>query len=261
MKFYMLVLALDTTTRRGSSALLRGGALLDSETGDAARTYGERLPGDLIRLLERQGLRIQDIDLFAVAAGPGSLTGMRIGIATMQGFAMANGRRMVGVSTLDALVRSAELGARGEGRGVSVTRTRVGLPLTPYPSPLFLAAWLDAQRGEVYSALYRDGTLVDGPTAEKPVVALTRWSSLVGSADVVFVGDGAQAYESAITGAFPNASIVAEVPPLAPAVGQLAAEAAVRNEAVDPGAVRPIYVRRPDVELARDRRAAEPSRP
>src|SRR4030095_9792978 len=118
MKFYMLVLALDTTTRRGSAALLRDGALLDCEVGDAARTYGERLPGDLMRLLDRQGLRIQEIDLFAVAAGPGSLTGMRIGIATMQGFAMANGRRMVGVSTLDALARSAEIGARGKGRGV-----------------------------------------------------------------------------------------------------------------------------------------------
>ena len=261
MKFYMLVLALDTTTRRGSAALLRDGALLDSEIGDAARTYGERLPGDLIRLLERQRLRIQDIELFAVAAGPGSLTGMRIGIATMQGFAMANGRRMVGVSTLDAVARSVEIGARGEGRGVNITRTRVGLPLTPCPLPLFLAAWLDAQRGEVYSALYRDGTLADGPAAEKPAVALSRWSSLVGSNEVVFVGDGALTYRSAIASAFPDASIATEVPALAPAVGELATEAAARNESVEPGAVRPIYVRRPDVELARDRRAAEPSRP
>jgi len=250
MKFYMLVLALDTTTRRGSAALLRDGALLDSEIGDAARTYGERLPGDLIRLLERQRLRIQDIELFAVAAGPGSLTGMRIGIATMQGFAMANGRRMVGVSTLDALART---GKRGR-----VPFSSDGPKKAPDP---FFGAWLDAQRGEVYSALYRDGTLADGPAAEKPAVALSRWSSLVGSNEVVFVGDGALTYRSAIASAFPDASIATEVPALAPAVGELATEAAARNESVEPGAVRPIYVRRPDVELARDRRAAEPSRP
>jgi tRNA threonylcarbamoyladenosine biosynthesis protein TsaB len=108
MKFYMLVLALDTTTRRGSAALLRDGALLDCEAGDAARTYGERLPADLIRLLERHALSVRDIDLFAVAAGPGSFTGLRIGIATMQGLALAGNRLMVGVSTLDALARGAE---------------------------------------------------------------------------------------------------------------------------------------------------------
>ena len=147
MKFYMLVLALDTTTRRGSMALLRDGALVECEAGDEARAYGERLPGDLVRLLARHGLGVRDIDLYAVAAGPGSLTGLRIGIATMQGLALANGRSIVGVSTLDALKKGA-----GEKRG---------------SDPLFLGAWLDAQRGEVFSALYREGTLVDGPSAEK----------------------------------------------------------------------------------------------
>jgi tRNA A37 threonylcarbamoyladenosine modification protein TsaB len=161
---------------------------------------------------------------------------------------MANGRRMVGVSTLDALEKAFREPFAGD-------------PVKKVPGTFFLGAWLDAQRGEVFSALYRGGALVDGPDAEKPAVALARWSSLVGSGDVVFVGDGASAYGSVITTAFPNASILAEVFPLAPAVGQLAAEAAERNEAVEPDAVRPIYVRRPDVELARDRRAAQSSTP
>src|SRR2546430_14337769 len=103
MKFYMLVLALDTTTRRGSVALLRDRILLDCEIGDAELTYGERLPADLMRLLERHRLSVRDIDLFAVAAGPGSFTGLRIGIACMQGLALANGRQLAGASTLDAL--------------------------------------------------------------------------------------------------------------------------------------------------------------
>jgi tRNA threonylcarbamoyladenosine biosynthesis protein TsaB len=265
MKFYMLVLALDTTTRRGSAALLRDSALLDCEIGDASRTYGERLPADLIRLLERQNLRIQDIDLFAVAAGPGSLTGMRIGIATMQGFAMANGRLMVGVSTLDALASSAGQGVtegvRGEGRGVSVTRTGVDLPLTPYRLPLFVGAWLDAQRGEVFSALYQEGELVDEPAAGKPAVALARWAPQAATADIVFVGDGAVTYANAITAAMPGATVLPEVPPLAPAIGRIAVDAAARNAAVPPESVHPIYVRRPDVELTRDRRAAETRTP
>jgi tRNA A37 threonylcarbamoyladenosine modification protein TsaB len=72
MEFYMLVLALDTTTRRGSAALARDAAEVDCEIGDALFTHGERLPGDLMRLLDRNGLRLSQIDLFAVAAGPGS---------------------------------------------------------------------------------------------------------------------------------------------------------------------------------------------
>ena len=99
----MLVLALDTTTRQGSVALARDAVLLGCEVGDDRLTHGERLPGDLIRLLERNNTRLSDIDLFAVAAGPGSFTGLRIGIATMQGLAVTNGRGLVGISALDAL--------------------------------------------------------------------------------------------------------------------------------------------------------------
>jgi tRNA threonylcarbamoyladenosine biosynthesis protein TsaB len=99
----MLVLALDTTTRQGSVALARDGGTLALYAGDAAVTHGVRLPGDLVRLLDAHGLRIADVELFAVAAGPGSFTGMRIGIATMQGLALANRKSLVGISALDAI--------------------------------------------------------------------------------------------------------------------------------------------------------------
>ena len=99
----MLVLALDTTTRRGSVALVRDGVELESYAGDEGVTHGQRLPGDLVRVLDRQKLSLGDVDLFAVAAGPGSFTGLRIGIATMQGLALASGKPIIGVSALDAL--------------------------------------------------------------------------------------------------------------------------------------------------------------
>ena len=92
----MLVLALDTTTRRGSVALAREGFILAVDTGDAAIAHGARLPGDLSRVLDAHGLRVADVDLFAVAAGPGSFTGLRIGIATMQGLALGNGKPLTG---------------------------------------------------------------------------------------------------------------------------------------------------------------------
>ena len=103
----MLILALDTTTRAGSAAVLRDGRVLHELAGDPALTHGQRLPGELMRVLDAAGVRIEDVDLFAVAAGPGSFTGLRVGIATMQGLAMARGRRVVPVSTLEALARRA----------------------------------------------------------------------------------------------------------------------------------------------------------
>jgi len=77
--------------------------VLVESPGDPAHTHGQRLPGELMRLLDQAGVRIEDVDLFAVAAGPGSFTGLRVGIATVQGLAMARRRRVVAGSTLDAL--------------------------------------------------------------------------------------------------------------------------------------------------------------
>jgi tRNA threonylcarbamoyladenosine biosynthesis protein TsaB len=243
MEFYMLVLALDTTTRRGSVALARDGAVLDASTGDPAVTHGQRLPGDVIRLLDRHGLRIGDVELFAVAAGPGSFTGLRIGIATMQGFALANSRGLVGVSALDAL---------------HVATRSLPSALSPQPSALDKAldeaVWMDAQRGEVFAALYRGGAVIEGPVAEKPGELLVRWRA-AGYGALTFVGDGAMTYADLIRGEMPDAVLPADVPPLAPAIALLAEEQARHQQAPSPDAIRPIYVRRPDVELTRERKA------
>src|SRR5207249_912032 len=99
----MLVLALDTTTRAGSVALVDEDEVVEERAGDATRSHAERLPGEVQSLLEGQGLTSAAIDLFAVAAGPGSFTGLRIGIATMQGFAFVHRRRIVPVSALEAM--------------------------------------------------------------------------------------------------------------------------------------------------------------
>src|SRR5512142_1882122 len=160
----MLVLALDTTTRPGSVAILRDADLLAVMEGDAGRAHAERLPGDIVRLLADNGLEIGAVDVFAVAAGPGSVTGLRIGIATIQGLAFALGRPVVGVSVLDALARVGREGAAAA-------------------TASFVGAWMDAQRHEVFAALYpvdAMGEIVDGPVSEPPASVLDRWLALVG---------------------------------------------------------------------------------
>jgi tRNA threonylcarbamoyladenosine biosynthesis protein TsaB len=236
----MLVLALDTTTRRGSAALARDGVVFDCEVGDPALTYGQRLPGDLVRLLGRHRFAVGDVDLFAVAAGPGSFTGIRIGIATMQGLALAHGRPLAGVSALDALNAAALDTAKNGGSGA------------------IIGVWMDAQRGQVFSALYRGGRLLEGPCVDTPTDTLSRWCGefMDGSAPMLFVGDGALVCAPLIRERLPQAVIGPDVPALAPAVARLAELQAGRGGSLPPEDIRPIYVRRPDVELARDRKQA-----
>ncbi len=99
----MIVLALDTTTRTGSVAVVATGEVRWEGTGDPRLTHGERLPGELMTALHGAAVDLASVDLFAVAAGPGSFTGLRVGIAAMQGLAVATGRQIVPVSTLAAL--------------------------------------------------------------------------------------------------------------------------------------------------------------
>lgn len=101
----MRVLALDTTTRAGSVALIENDRVVAEQSGDPTRSHAERLPTDLLNLLAANGCAMSDIDLFAVAAGPGSFTGLRIGIATIQGLAFVTGQRIVPVSILEALAQ------------------------------------------------------------------------------------------------------------------------------------------------------------
>jgi tRNA threonylcarbamoyladenosine biosynthesis protein TsaB len=228
----VLVLALDTTTRAGSVALLSDDRVVAELVGDATRTHGERLPLDLMRTLDAASVPVSAVDLLAVAAGPGSFTGLRVGIATMQGLAMAIGRRIVAVSALDALARA---GAGGD------------LPV---------AAWIDAQRGEVFAALYdATGTrTLTEPTALPPGRTLEVWADVHGG-PVRFIGDGAVRYAEIIRGRVGPVGEIVPAPALAAIIGRMASSAPER--AVLPHAVVPIYIRRPDAELARAKQTAD----
>jgi len=231
----MIVLALDTTGRAGSVALVAGRQVIAEASGDPALTHGARLPGELIALLTQAQVPLQAVDLLAVATGPGSFTGLRVGIAAMQGLAMALGKPIVPVSTLEALARGAAT-----------------------PHDRMIATWVDAQRGEVFACLYEAGGVapIGEPTALPPGETLTAVAAIAAGRRVHFVGDGAVRYAERIAAALgAQADVAAVTPRLAGAIGLIAAS--TPDRAVAPHAVAPLYVRRPDAELARDRRARE----
>jgi len=239
----MLVLALDTTTRAGSLALGRDGGLLEVFAGDSLRPHAERLPLDIIRLLERHRLTPSDVDVFAVAIGPGSFTGLRIGIAAIQGLAFATRRPVAGVSALEALAHAVLYGAPAG------LMPRVGV-------------WMDAQRDEVYSAVYERAEgddpahlrTVDEPGVGEPRATALRWHTLAAGAWFPVAGDGAVRYRQILEEVAGPEVRVIDPPPLAPSIAVLGAARARAGEAAAPHAIRPLYIRRPDAELARDRR-------
>lgn len=231
----MLVMALDTTTRGGSCAVARDGDVIIERGGDAARPHDVRLPADLMTLLDDAGIRLDEIDAHAVAIGPGSFTGLRIGIATMQGLAFAHDVPLVGISAFEALAHSVPPGRR-------------------------IATWMDAWRGDVYAAQYDGGVEVQPPTVQPPAVLLARMRgsavALSGGARTVFVGDAAALYRDMILDSLGDAARIADPPAplLAGAIARLASARVQRGERPQPHAIRPLYVRRPDAELAREPR-------
>src|SRR6266536_2270706 len=99
----MLTLALDTTADDGSIALARDGCIAEEALIHAPRGFSQVLFGEIEALLGRQGVALRDIDLFAAASGPGSFTGVRVGLSAVKGLAEVLGKRVVAVSNLEAL--------------------------------------------------------------------------------------------------------------------------------------------------------------
>jgi tRNA threonylcarbamoyladenosine biosynthesis protein TsaB len=143
-----LILAVDTTGEHGSLALVRGGETLEEVALHAPTGFGQVLYGAIEALLTRQAVTLAEVDCFAAASGPGSFTGVRVGVASVKGLAEALGRPAVAVSNLEAMAR---FGTR------------------PFRAPI-----LDARRGEIYAAVYDDaGRLVMPET----VANLSTWLS------------------------------------------------------------------------------------
>jgi tRNA threonylcarbamoyladenosine biosynthesis protein TsaB len=236
----MLILALDTSTAAGSASVARDDQVLAARVGDALVPHGQRLPGDLLSVLSMAGTALADIDLFAVVVGPGAFTGLRIGIAAIQGLAFASGRPVVGVSALDALAAAAVIEAAAGD---------------------LVAAVKDAARQEVFTALYSvsDGAvleMVEAPAVSAPVAAFTRWTGRAADGTLLAVGEGAARYAAALRAALPGARGVDLREPLAAVVARLGWRAHREGQSGPPHAIRPLYVRRPDAELARERRTA-----
>src|SRR5580692_429236 len=134
----MLILAVDTSTRTGSAALLRDSQVVAEISGYEETPYSTRLFRDIAVLQERANFRMDQVDVFAVAAGPGSFTGLRVGLTAVKAWAEVHGKPIAAISGLEAIAAES---------------------LTAEPSNAlnahFIAPFLDARRGQIFGAIYQ----------------------------------------------------------------------------------------------------------
>jgi tRNA threonylcarbamoyl adenosine modification protein YeaZ/ribosomal-protein-alanine acetyltransferase len=245
----VLILALDTCDTRGSVALLRDTAVLAVLPHDTADDYSVWLLPAIDRLLGGASTKLADVELYAVAAGPGSFTGVRAGLATVKAWSEVYGRHIAAVSRLDALAESAAGTA-----------------------PL-VAAFVDAHRNQIFATVYArqvgDGQSASGQAEAGPLLSMRRLEEdmviapgdflaraveLAASSGIDWISTDPLALTSTAGWTARSTSSgerIQEVSPvLAPAIGRLGHALAVSNQLTDGLSLDANYVRRCDAEVA-----------
>jgi tRNA threonylcarbamoyladenosine biosynthesis protein TsaB len=228
----MLILAVDTSSRQCSLAVLRDHEVLATTGGTSDEPYASRLFADLDRVLTQANVEVAQIELFAVAIGPGAFTGLRVGLAAVKGWSEVFRRPAAAVSVLEAIATQAK------------------------SSGQLLAAVADARGSQFYGGLFRrdpsDGCLQ--PIAEEVVLSSEeyfRWiAQVAGSEEPLFVTTTPEPVKMALAASPFAAAVLKEVSgDLAPFVGRLGLERSQHGKLVDALALEANYVRRSDAEV------------
>jgi tRNA threonylcarbamoyladenosine biosynthesis protein TsaB len=207
-----VTLAVDTTAEFGSIALADENGVREEVLIHAPQGFSQVLFGEIEALLKRQHVPVTAIDLFAGASGPGSFTGVRVGLSAIKGMAEVLGKRVVAVSNLEALAEFGESNAR--------------------------ATIIDARRGEVYAALY-DGA--GNQIIPETVLPFERFQHMLADRRVEWISQGFEPVSECEGITVPRA--------IAGAIARIATRKASQGLAQDPAAIEANYVRRSDAEL------------
>ncbi|MDH4163064.1 MAG: tRNA (adenosine(37)-N6)-threonylcarbamoyltransferase complex dimerization subunit type 1 TsaB [Nitrospirota bacterium] len=224
----MLVLGIETATKTGGVALVGEKGVIAEYTSNIEVTHSERLMANVDRLLKDTRISLADVEGLAVSIGPGSFTGLRIGIATIKGLVLATGKPVAAVPTLAALAWN--------------------LPHSAHPvSPL-----LDAKKKEVYAGVYRHGPAGIETILPEAVLPLAELASRFNE-PLVFTGEGAGLFRSELQALFGQRAFFAPVSAMVPSaasVAEMGRMKLVAGERADVDALAPLYIRRPEAEVA-----------
>ncbi|MBI5190304.1 MAG: tRNA (adenosine(37)-N6)-threonylcarbamoyltransferase complex dimerization subunit type 1 TsaB [Nitrospirae bacterium] len=222
----MKVLGIDTSTMLGAVGIVDGGELVAELRTNVEVTHSERLMLHIDGLLKSAGLVLADIDGFAVTVGPGSFTGLRIGMAAAKAMAYASGKPVAGVPTLDALADN--------------------MPYCRFQ----ICPMLDARKKMVYAALYRQTNNGPSMIMQPSVLAPEELAAII-DRPTVFLGDGARVYRGVFEERLCCQAVFAPRRYGYPSGANVAFRGLKKiesGEAGDPMSLTPFYIRRSEAE-------------
>ena len=234
----MKVLGIDTSTSCGSVGLIDNESVIAECLFDIPVTHSERLLNSIDHVLEQGGCSIEDLDGWAISLGPGSFTGLRIGVSTIKGLAFATQKPVAGVPTLDALAFNVS------------------------PTPYLICPILDARKGEVYTAFYQyKKDLLRQISAYQAI----RPEDLAKKIEekTIFLGSGAKTYGEYLRKTIPAMAVFVPDPlnlPQGSAIARRGLERLRSNNFLDLSTFAPIYVRASEAEIKWKEKHPDPAR-
>jgi tRNA threonylcarbamoyladenosine biosynthesis protein TsaB len=243
----MIVLGIDTSTYHGSIAIVENERLLSEFSIPFINSYSKRLISIIDDLLKKCEVKFKDIDGYAIAIGPGSFTGLRIGVSTCKGFSLATGRPVIPVGTLDAMAESIlDFGFRIS----DFKEYKSQIP--NHKSQIHLICTLiDAKKGEVFASLYKK---IDGKIkkiTEDMAINPERLCQEINE-PTIFFGDGVKSYGDLIKKRLKGlAYFYNDVPKnsIAASIAFMGAKKLERGDVPDTASLKPKYIRRPEAEI------------
>lgn len=228
----MKILAIDTSTMLGGIAIMDESLLIAESRLNVKSTHSERLMTEIEHCLKQSGIKISDIDVFAVATGPGSFTGLRIGLSTVKGFSYATGKQIVSVPTLEALAWN--------------------FPYSKYP----VCTMLDARKKEVYAGLFKweeeNFIRLINETPAKPEEFARDALRVTHDDKFIFAGEGAALYRDKIIEVMGEKAVFASLEKTVPSpanVAVLGFKKAKAGEFSEPISLIPMYIRKSEAEV------------
>ncbi len=224
----MIILGIDTSTSCGSVGLYGDGKVVAEYLLNTSVTHSERLLKAIDLILKETNLSINDLDGFSISLGPGSFTGLRIGLSTVKGLAFASKKPVAGLSSLDVLASQ-----------ISAT-------------PFLICPIIDARKKELYTAFYRhEGTNSPKRLTSYEAISPESLINKIGE-KTIFIGDGVKAYGEYLLNRLKSLAIFPPSflhIPHASEIARLGEELLLRGETLDISTLTPIYVRPSEAEL------------
>lgn len=224
----MKILAVDTSANVASAAICEEDRLICENILNHKKTHSEKIMPMIDELLQDSETKINEIDLFTVANGPGSFTGLRIGVSTVKALAHAVQKPVVGISTLE------------------------GMAYNLFDVEGLIAPIMDARRSQVYNALYRWEKGILTEVIPPRAIALSDClTELSGEKKIYFLGDGVPVYEKEITSVLGSKAVFAPMTAALQRASSIAALALVKAKSGNVEnyqTLMPFYLRKPQAE-------------